>query len=64
MGPTSGIVAGLLAVGAGVAIYQFARRQSDELRAAIEEFRGARKSGERVIDFEKDPATGVYRRRS
>lgn len=63
MGPTSGIMAGLLAVGAGVALYRFARRKSDEFRTAVEEFRKAGKGGERVIDFEKDPATGVYRRR-
>jgi hypothetical protein len=63
MGPTSGIMAGLLAVGAGVALYRFARRKSDDLRSAIEAFRKAGKGGERVIDFEKDPATGVYRRR-
>lgn len=64
MGPTSGIMAGLLAVGVGVALYRFARRKSNELRSAIEELRGAATGNAQVIDLEKDPATGVYRRRS
>ena len=63
MGPTSGIMAGLLVVGVGVALYRFAQRKSEELRTAIEEIRGGRSDRDRVIELEKDPATGVYRRR-
>lgn len=63
MGPTSGIMAGLVVAGVGIALYRFALRKSAELRSAIEEIRGAAASGERIIEFEKDPATGVYRRR-
>ncbi len=64
MGPTAGIMAGLVVVGAGVALYRFAQRKSAELRAAIEEIRNGGGNGERIIDLEKDPATGVYRRRA
>ena len=63
MGPTTGIVAGLVVAGVGVALYRFAQRKSQEFRSAIEEISGAGTSGERVIELEKDPATGVYRRR-
>ena len=63
MGPTSGIMAGLIVAGVGVALYRFARRKSDELSTAIEEFRSGGAGGDRIIELEKDPATGVYRRR-
>lgn len=63
MGPTTGIMAGLVVAGVGVALYRFAVRKSAQLRSAIEEIRGAAAAGERIIEFEKDPATGVYRRR-
>lgn len=65
MGPTSGIMAGLIVAGVGVALYRFAQRKSGEWRTAIEEMRGAARSagGDRIIELEKDPATGVYRRR-
>lgn len=63
MGPTTGIMAGLVVAGVGVALYRFAVRKSAQLRSAIEEIRGAAATGERTIELEKDPATGVYRRR-
>lgn len=63
MGATSSVLAGLLVVGAGVALYRFAQRKSGEFRAAIEEIRHASRGGA-TIDLEKDPATGVYRRRA
>lgn len=63
MGPTSGIMAGLVVAGVGIALYRFALRKSAELRSAIEEIRSGGASGERIIELEKDPATGVYRRR-
>lgn len=65
MNTTAGILAGLLVAGAAVTIYRFARRKADDLRAAIDGIRGvdaARNGG--VIDFEKDPETGIYRRRA
>lgn len=63
MGPTSGIMAGLIVVGVGVALYRLAQRKTEELRTAIEEIRRGGSGGDRVIELEKDPATGVYRRR-
>jgi len=64
MGPTTGIMAGLVVAGVGVALYRFAQRKTQELRSAIEEIRSAGAGGERIIELEKDPATGVYRRRA
>lgn len=64
MNTTAGILAGLLVAGAAVALYRFAHRKAGELRTAIDELRGAAtgaKGG--VIDFEQDPATGVYRKK-
>ena len=64
MGPTTGIMAGLAVIGAGVALYRFAQRKSEEARAAIEALcNGGARDG-RVIELEKDPATGVYRSRA
>lgn len=63
MNTTAGIVAGLLVAGAAVTAYRFARRKADEIRAAIDQLRGAAAGAGDVIDFEKDPETGVYRSR-
>lgn len=64
MGPTSGIMAGLVVAGIGVALYRFVQRKSGQLKTVMEEIRGAGSGSERIIELEKDPATGVYRRRS
>ncbi|MCB2097428.1 MAG: hypothetical protein AB7F91_08325 [Parvularculaceae bacterium] len=64
MNTTAGILAGLLVAGAAVTVYRFARRQADQLRAAIDEMRGANPGAGDVIDFEKDPETGVFRPRA
>ncbi|MFZ5617370.1 MAG: hypothetical protein ACOZAA_08635 [Pseudomonadota bacterium] len=64
MNTTAGILAGLVVAGAAVALYRFAHRTVGELRTAIDELRGC--AGEAkggVIDFEQDPATGVYRKK-
>jgi hypothetical protein len=62
MNTTAGIVAGLLVVGAAVAAYRYAKRKAGEFRAAIDAFRGPAGDGS-VMDFERDPATGIYRAR-
>ncbi len=65
MNTTAGILAGLLVAGAAVTVFRFARRQAEGLRAAFDEIRStSTKSTNMVIEFEKDPATGVYRKRS
>jgi len=63
MNTTAGIVAGLLVAGAAVTAFRFARRKADQLRAAIDELRGDRAGAGAVLDFEKDPDTGVFRPR-
>lgn len=64
MNTTAGIFAGLLVAGAALAIYRVARRKAGDLRAAIDEMRGAAAGRPgAVLDFERDPATGVYRPR-
>ncbi len=64
MNTTAGILAGLLVAGAAMTAIRFLRRKTTELRAAIDEMSGASSGDGAVIDFERDPATGVYRRRS
>lgn len=64
MGPTAGIVAGLVVAGAAVTFIRFARRKAAALRAAIDEIRGAASGEGGVIDFEKDPSTGAWRPRA
>lgn len=63
MNTTAGIVAGLLVAGAAVTAYRFARRKADQFRAAIDELRGDTSGGGAVLDFERDPDTGVFRAR-
>ncbi len=64
MNTTAGILAGLIVAGAGVALYRFAKRTAGDLRAAIDGIRGTAPKSVAVLDFEKDPITGVYRGKS
>lgn len=62
MNTTAGILAGLIVAGASVALYRLARRTAGDLRAAIDGIRGAPPTADDgVLDFEKDPVTGVFR---
>lgn len=62
MSALTGIVAGVVAVAGVAALYRFARRRARSLRDAIDAVRDPRPDGgEAVLDFELDPATGVYR---
>jgi hypothetical protein len=62
MNSVAGIVAGFLVIGGAVALYKFGARKAGELRRAIDELRGdSRKPDGEVLDFERDPATGVFR---
>lgn len=63
MNTTAGILAGILVAGAAVSAYRFARRKAGDIRAAIDEIRGASAGRGDVIEFEKDPQTGIYRQR-
>lgn len=62
MSAVTGIIAGLATAVGVVALYRFAERRARSLRAAIDKGRGvAPGGGDPVLDFEQDPATGVYR---
>ncbi len=62
MNSIAGIVAGFVVIGGAVALMRFGARKAGELRRAIDELRGeARGPGGDVLDFERDPTTGVYR---
>ena len=62
MNTTAGILAGIIVAGAAVSVYRFAKRKADQIRAAIDDVRSAA-AGD-IIEFEKDPMTGVYRPRA
>ncbi len=62
MNSVAGIVAGFVVIGGAVALMRFGARKAGELRRAIDELRGdAHGPGGDVLDFERDPTTGVYR---
>ncbi len=60
MTSVAGLVAGFLVIGSAVALFRFGKRKADDLRRAIHEFAGAA-SDASVIDFERDPQTGVFK---
>lgn len=62
MSAVTGIVAGLAAAAGAVALYRFAERRARSLRDALTVRRDGARPGA-VLDFEKDPETGVYRGR-
>lgn len=64
MNTTAGILAGLLVAGAAVSAYRFVRRKAANLRAAIDELKPHAAHEVDVIELERDPATGVFRRRA
>ena len=64
MGAISSIVAGFVVVGGAVTLYRFAKRKSAEFQDAVEEFRRSASGEGGVIEFERDPATGVFRSKS
>lgn len=62
MNSVAGIVAGFLVVGAAVALYRFGVRKAESIRRAIDEFSSdARDADGAVLDFERDPSTGVFK---
>jgi hypothetical protein len=60
MAEVTTVVAGLAAAIGAVAAYRFAKKRAAAFRKVL---RGARRGGneEPVIDFERDPDTGVFR---
>ncbi len=61
MNTVAGVVAGFLVIGGAVALYRFGARKADEIRRAIDGLRGAPGPAGDVMDFERDPATGVFK---
>lgn len=61
MNTVAGVVAGFLVIGGAVALYRFGARKADELKRAIDSLRGERGPAGEVIDFERDPVTGVFK---
>lgn len=60
MSALSGIVAGFVTAAGAVALYRLVEKRTRSLRAKIDEVRG-RHRADAILDFEQDPATGVYR---
>jgi len=65
MGAVTAIVTTIVATAGAVALYRFIDGKTREFRGILAE---ARKTAERgpvrpVIDYERDPATGVYKPR-
>jgi len=65
MGAMTGIVAGVATLGGAIALYRLTRRRAAAWRASVEQAArdGADVAGA-VIDYERDPETGVYRQKS
>ncbi len=63
MGGMAGIIAGVATIGAGVALYRFIDRRAQAVRDAVETFKrdAAGDRGGAVLDYQRDPADGVYR---
>ena len=62
MSAVTSIVAGFVAAAGAVALYRYAERRARSLRTALRKATGASGADAReVIDFERDPATGVFR---
>ncbi|MBB5518016.1 hypothetical protein [Amphiplicatus metriothermophilus] len=62
MSAMTGIVAGLATAAGAFALYRYAERRARALRRAVEERRrDPQRAGKPVLDFERDPETGVYR---
>lgn len=63
MGAVTTLAVTVAAVAGGVALYRFVDRQAKDLRDAIRDVkRGPADGG--VIDYERDPDSGVYKPKS
>jgi hypothetical protein len=60
MSAVTGIIAGFVTAAGAVALFRLVERRARSLRVKIDEARGRRRA-DAILDFEQDPATGVYR---
>lgn len=61
MSAVTGIVAGLVTAAGAVALYKYMRARAAELRGKLERARApGPEKRDGVIDFERDPQTGVF----
>lgn len=61
MSAVTGIVAGLVTAAGAVTLYRYAQRRAAELRERLEKSRTrSARPDAAVIEFERDPATGVF----
>ena len=61
MNTVAGVIAGFLVIGGAVALYRFGARKADELRRAIDGLRGEHGPEGAILDFERDPDTGIFK---
>jgi hypothetical protein len=59
LGSVASIIAGFVVIGGAVAAYRAINRRASDWRTAIDAFRRADGDGE-VLDYVKDPRSGVY----
>ncbi len=66
MSAVTTLVATVAAAAGGVALYRYAKRRTQGLRAAIDELRRSARGqdGAAVIDYEQDPESGVFKPKS
>ena len=60
MNTVAGVIAGFAVIGGAVALYRFGRQRGEALRRTLKAWRDGEQDGS-VIDFERDPQSGVYR---
>lgn len=61
MGAVTTLVATVAAAAGAVAFYRFVDRQTRGLKDALRDKRG--RDGDVVLDYERDPDSGVYRQK-
>lgn len=61
MAEVTTVVAGVVAAVGAVAAYRYAKKRMKAFRSALRSVARGEKPEDAVIDFERDPETGVYR---
>jgi len=61
MGSLVGIVAGIAVIGGAVAVARAASRHLNDVKKAFNTQSSSDRKNEAILDFEKDPGTGVFK---